>query len=245
MEASGIARELGDLVLDRSGRDWTGYRHLVEEWLDKPMHWRKPRVVAAGWLGDMWPGMDDRRFDLRDGVLALASRDRLRDHQFLYLTKNAACMRAHLRTYVRWMRDGFPRNQWFGTTITTQRDAYNRMPHLLRIPGRRWLCVEPILGPVDLERAFAFGTFDTDGTPAIKWIVVGQETGRRPRPAKPEWIQDVIDQCAEACVPVWTKALPPGVQPTRQAPAPIARILRADRKIAAEAERLGVEIEEV
>ena len=47
--------------------------------------------------------------------------------------------------------DGWP-NVWLGATVEDQERADRNIPHLLAIPARvRFLSVEPLLGPVDLE----------------------------------------------------------------------------------------------
>uniref|UniRef100_A0A6H2A2Y1 Methyltransferase n=1 Tax=viral metagenome TaxID=1070528 RepID=A0A6H2A2Y1_9ZZZZ len=205
---------------------WTGKHVLIERWLDKPMHWRKPRVVAAGWLGDMW--LADNA--LLDRMMPIATRPECGKHQFLVLTKRAEMMEAKARR-------GYSipySNHWFGATVCNQAEADKQIPHLLRIPGKRWLCIEPLLESVDLS-AFLGGPYMSISGPVpegynagISWVVVGQETGPGARPAKPEWIQSVIDQCHAAGVPCWTKALPLGVEPVREAPEPIAAILRRE-----------------
>ena len=230
---------------------WSGRRILVERWLYKPLKWRKPRVVAVGWLGDMWgaqAGMIDR-------VMSVASRRDVAQHQFLFLTKQAEMLADNWRRcWYCWFPlllasgvSALP-NLWTGVTITCQADADERIPHLRQIPGRRWLCIEPILGPVALP---TFGVqhplkpigVSVCATLDVDWIVVGQEAGPGARPARPEWIQSVIDQCRMFGVPVWVKALPKGMACVRQAPAAIAAILRADKNIAAECAKLGVEVE--
>jgi protein gp37 len=248
---------LDSTILGEPFGDWSGRHCLIDRWLDKPLHWRKPRVVATGWLGDMWWWSGDEGFDERDRVLSVAFREECDHHQFLHLTKQAEVMAEHLSNYVRPMRDGFPLNQWFGTTITNQADADERIPHLLRIPSRRWLILEPLLGPVDLNdlrsgrrwkehsSALGYWKWDTQETflthfydPNVDWIVVGQGTNGY-YPAKPEWIQSVIEQAQAAGVPVWTKSLPPGVDPVRQAPPEIAAILRPDKRIVADCKAAG------
>lgn len=44
-------------------------------------------------------------------------------------------------------------NLWIGTSVENQAAADERIPHLLRVPAAvRFLSMEPLLGPVDLER---------------------------------------------------------------------------------------------
>lgn len=54
-----------------------------------------------------------------------------------------------------WLADGIPpENVWMGTSVENQKTADERIPHLLKIPAKvRFLSMEPLLGPVDIEWA--------------------------------------------------------------------------------------------
>jgi protein gp37 len=39
----------------------------------------------------------------------------------------------------------------------------------------------------------------------IDWVIVGGESGRRPRPMKAEWVQDILAQCQKANVAFFFK----------------------------------------
>jgi len=74
-------------------------------------------------------------------------------HTFLVLTKRPA----RLADYVTERRkhlpgeDGWGSNIWVGTSVTAQPDADERVPLLLQTPAaKRFVSVEPMLGPVDL-----------------------------------------------------------------------------------------------
>jgi protein gp37 len=129
--------------------------------------------------------------------------------------------------------DGYP-NVWLGITVVNQEEADRDIPKLLMMPAKkRWLSMEPLLGPVNLrcigwagsERGFLDAT---DGTttynaapssdrwspnlPALDWVVVGGESGNNARPMHPEWARSLRDQCAAAGVPFlfkqWGEWLP-------------------------------------
>ena len=63
----------------------------------------------------------------------------------------------------------------------------SRIPYLLDVPAKvRFISAEPLLGPLpglDLRR--------------IDWVIVGGESGRKPRPMKEEWVLDIQRQCEE------------------------------------------------
>ncbi|WP_186095646.1 phage Gp37/Gp68 family protein [Burkholderia gladioli] len=112
-----------------------------------------------------------------------------------------------------------PSNVWLGATIVNQEEADRDIPKLLAVPARvRFLSMEPLLGPVDLNQAlppFHCDTCDADygalsahasGTPiGIDWIIAGGESGPGARPAHPAWFRSLRDQCAEAHVAFFFK----------------------------------------
>lgn len=112
-----------------------------------------------------------------------------------------------------WEVDGKPMlpNVWLGATICNQKEADRDMPKLLAIPARiRFLSIEPMLGPIDLndpvfmDRPSCFYTYENyrPGQPRdINWVIVGGESGSEARPMHPDWVRSLRDQCADAGVP--------------------------------------------
>ena len=106
-----------------------------------------------------------------------------------------------------WMGPhSWPSNVWIGTTVENQTEADRRIPHLLAIPARiRFLSVEPMLGPVDLERVWMdrvqhrFG--DSANLPGLSWVICGGESGPGARPMHPARARSLRDQCNAAGVP--------------------------------------------
>ena len=190
-------------------------RTSVANWR-KPLAWNK-QAAAAGIryrvfcssLADVFdPEVDDQwRFDLYNLILQTPNLD------WLLLTKRIE----HVRHMVpgEWLLPpnslkalpypcGFPSNIWIGTSVEDQRRADERIPHLLKVPAKvRFLSCEPLLGPVDLERA---GAIESAG-PAwagynahIEWVIVGGESGHGARPMHPQWARSLRDQCQAAGV---------------------------------------------
>ena len=108
-------------------------------------------------------------------------------------------------------------NVWLGTSVEDQATADERIPQLLACPAAvRWVSYEPALGAVDFTQALAVcdrhgepsgPRCDPDGSPAVKWIVVGGESGHGARPFDVQWARDTIGQCREAGVAVFVKQL--------------------------------------
>ena len=111
-------------------------------------------------------------------------------------------------------RDNWPTNVMTGTSPCDQPTADKCIPELLRVPGRHFLSVEPMLGPVDLDKN---GVRDGDAvvhhlpqSPWMKnlhWVIVGGESGPKARPCDVAWIRSVVEQCKAAGVPCFVKQL--------------------------------------
>lgn len=100
---------------------------------------------------------------------------------------------------------------WVGTTVEDQARADQRIPELLRIPARvRFLSMEPLLGPVDLQLDSGRETGGPQGwvaDPQPDWVIVGGESGPGARPFDLAWARSIRDQCASAGVACFVKQL--------------------------------------
>lgn len=96
-----------------------------------------------------------------------------------------------------------PHNVWIGATVENQAAAEERIPELLRIPAaRRFISVEPCLGPVDLTPFEPFcSRGGSDVEDGIHWVICGGESGPGARPMHPDWPRTLRDQCVSAGVP--------------------------------------------
>jgi len=188
-------------VEKREGRwRWTGERAVLEERLQIPLHWAKPRVVAVNWLGDLFrvPPPGSRPVDVANSKWAIDRAFRFmvkcRQHQFLVLTKRRGRMLQFGDRWAAKYKEEVLAHIFWGITAWDQ-PSFNRARDMLgMIPGRTWISLEPLLGPVELS-----------GHPMPDWIVLGAETGPKARPMQPTWAKNVRDQCLRACVPFWLK----------------------------------------
>lgn len=122
-----------------------------------------------------------------------------------------------------WAGDCPPPNVSLGVSVEDQAAAEERIPELLKSPAaKRFLSLEPLLGPVDLTRV-AFPTGITEDVlrtevkeefkpilgklHGIDWVIVGGESGPGARVCRVEWIRSVVHQCAAARVPVFVKQM--------------------------------------
>ena len=116
------------------------------------------------------------------------------------------------------------RNCWAGVTAEDQQRANERIPILLQIPAAvRFVSVEPMLEAVDLSSVpinYGEGFFGDPFRPypilrsgrnrtynTLDWVICGCETGPGARPMEVNWVRDLRDQCQEAGVPFFLKAL--------------------------------------
>ena len=104
--------------------------------------------------------------------------------------------------------DWFP-NVWLGVTVCNQAEADEKVPVLLQTPAAlRFLSLEPLLGPVELDGLWGYpgsATCDLLGRWPIRWIIVGGETGPGARPMHQDWVRSLRDQCQVAGIPFFFK----------------------------------------
>lgn len=133
---------------------------------------------------------------------------------YMILTKRPERIAEHLPA--DW-GNGYP-NVWLGVTTENQATANERIPILLRIPAAvRWLSVEPMIGPVDLnlvprlddaylrqkgETGVVMDANEPDDytywakREAIQWVITGGESDPSdPRPCDLDWVRSVRNLC--------------------------------------------------
>jgi protein gp37 len=116
-------------------------------------------------------------------------------------------------------------NVWLGTSVEDQPRADQRIPKLLAAPATiRFLSCEPLLGPIDLERAIcqqpapAYGHGFSRTTVHLgdcgrhtlcaadfHWIIAGGESGPGHRRVDPPWARFLRDQAVAAGVAFFFK----------------------------------------
>lgn len=123
---------------------------------------------------------------------------------WLLLTKRIGNARAMLNecAFGRWGAAPLP-NVWLGSTVVNQTEADRDIPKLLATPAaKRFLSIEPLLGPVDIQAAIDRMPWRIGGGDAcLHWVIVGGESGPHARPMHPDWARSLRDQCVGAGVP--------------------------------------------
>lgn len=213
---------------DRGRAQWTGKVVVVEDHLDDPLHWAKPRRVFVNSMSDLFhEALSDVDVARVFGVMA-AAHLRGRRHVFQVLTKRpdrmarlvaspdfetAVAIEATERTDRGRLSQRPPEladvpwplpNVWLGTSVENQDAADKRIPALLAAPAAiRFLSCEPLLGPVNLA---PFGAIPE----GLHWVIVGGESGRpseKPMPMDPAWARALRDQCRASDVAFFFKQM--------------------------------------
>lgn len=187
--------------------------------LDKPLGWKKPRMIFVCSMGDLFH-KDVDKWE-RDDIFS--SMTRAPQHIYMVLTKRPEIMfdyfhmpKGQGKFKTRYgILDENP-NIWLGVTAENQEEADRRIPILLQIPAAvHFVSVEPMLGAVDFSKGdgglgyFKFVRDEPNRFSAklrgLDWIICGAETGPGKRHMKTEWARDLRDQCAAASVPFFFK----------------------------------------
>ena len=221
---------------------------LYPERLDQPLHWRKPKRIFVCSMSDLFH--EKVPFEYIDEVMAIISL--CPQHTNLILTKRVKRMLQYFTEDVGmgFNRDSFIEgrahkiliekmgvsdyefhavhfplnNVHLGVSISNQDEADEKIPILLQIPAAvRWLSIEPMLGPIELNDTPAgmiTGPCDECGEtksnpscescmgiPSIDGIIVGCESGPGRRPCNYEWAQSIVNQCDADNVPVFVKQM--------------------------------------
>lgn len=204
---NGISKPLTDAY---SGK-WTGHISIREDRLNIPLKTRKPQVFAV------WSDLFHEA--VPDGFIARAltimercyhAGKEQHKHTFLILTKRIERMQDFFKNFATKTVSPIQvtPNIFIGTTAENQEQADKRIPELLKIPGNKFLSVEPMLGPINLFNSVnaIFGTLrHPPYVSNISQVICGGETGRNARPCNPDWVRRLRDQCAEAGVPFFFK----------------------------------------
>lgn len=202
--------------------------------IEQMYRWKRPRRIFVNSMSDTFHR--DVDYDFID-MLMFSMRINHR-HTFQVLTKRPGIAAHWWETRGKEKFGVWPSNVWLGTSVESQR-YQPRMRVLSRVPAPvRFVSVEPMLGPVDLELdKVSLQHVDTSytywkwhrcsddfrvrqkcgiylpgcrpdevhmGRP-VSWVIVGGESGRKPRPMDEEWVKDIRDQCRRHNVPFFFK----------------------------------------
>ena len=165
-----------------NGFDLTLHEHMLE----KPLSWKKPRLIFVNSMSDLFHAAVPTDFILR--IFDMMRRAHW--HQFQILTKRSERL---LGLNIDW-----PNNVWMGVSVENQ-DYTFRIDHLRETGAAlKFLSLEPLLGPLSLNG------MDLN---KIDWVIVGGESGPKARLMDEEWVVQIRDQCNIANVPLFIKQM--------------------------------------
>lgn len=157
---------------------------LHPETLNIPYNWKKPKIVFVNSMSDLFH--EDVPLDYIKRVFKVMNDNP--QHIFQVLTK-----RAEILYNYNFDLDWTP-NIWMGVSLENEKFVH-RIDFLRKTAAAvKFLSCEPLLGP--LNKMDLFG---------INWVIVGGESGRKPRPLKKEWVVDIKEQCTDQSIPFFFK----------------------------------------
>ena len=205
--------------------------------LDQPLHWKKPSRIFVNSMSDLFhEALSNEQIAKVFNVIRRCYNER-GGHRFIILTKRPGRM-VELLPRLRFCSAGAGRtyfadsphagnyplaaghrgatgltNVWLGVSCENQETADERIPLLLQTPAaHRFVSLEPLLGPIDLNTVDALGLrqdgaawTDFGASSCLDWVIVGAESGPGARPCNVDWIRSIVEQCREAQVPVFVK----------------------------------------
>lgn len=152
--------------------------------LTRPFTWRKPQMVFVNSMSDLFHVNVPLPFIQR----VFNTMNQCPQHTFQVLTKRAELLEEH-SDQLTWTD-----NIWMGVSVEDQRVGY-RIDHLRNCGAHtKFLSLEPLIGPLP--------NLNLTG---IDWVIVGGESGRKPRPIDPAWVTDIQQQCEAAGVAFFFK----------------------------------------
>lgn len=151
---------------------------VLPDRLDQPLRRSKPTMYFVNSMSDLFHEEIPEAFiDQVFGVIGQVPH-----HVFQILTKRSRRMRDYFQ------HRPVPGHVWLGVTVENQRHGKPRIDDLRQIRAAvKFLSCEPLLE--DLGRLDLVG---------IDWVIVGGESGPKARPMRPEWVEAIRRQCADA-----------------------------------------------
>jgi protein gp37 len=149
-----------------------------------PYTWSKPKVVFVNSMSDLF----HKKVPLEFVQKVFTVMNENPQHVFQVLTKRGDILEKHA-PFLKWTH-----NIWMGVSVEDERVTH-RIESLRNTPARvKFLSLEPLIGPLP--------NLNLD---QIDWVIVGGESGRKPRPMNVDWVLDIQEQCQKAQVAFFFK----------------------------------------
>lgn len=154
------------------------------ESLNIPYTWKTSKVVFVNSMSDLFH--IDIPLDYIKQVFHVMNDNP--QHVFQVLTKRAERLN-EIQNELKWTH-----NIWMGVSVEDEL-VVSRIDYLRNTKAKvKFLSLEPLIGPLSNMNL-------TD----IDWVIVGGESGHRPRPMDSDWVLDIQDQCDKAGIAFFFK----------------------------------------
>lgn len=152
--------------------------------LNIPYTWKNSKVVFVNSMSDLF----HKEIPLEFIKKVFKVMNENPQHVFQVLTKRAERL-FELHKELKWTH-----NIWMGVSVENDK-VKDRIDFLRQTNARvKFLSLEPLIGPLkklNLEN--------------IDWVIVGGESGHKPRTMNPDWVLDIQEQCEIADVAFFFK----------------------------------------
>jgi protein gp37 len=152
--------------------------------LNIPYTWKTSKVVFVNSMSDLF----HEKIPLEYIKQVFEVMNDNPQHVFQVLTKRAERL-FEFHKELKWTH-----NIWMGVSVENQK-VTDRINYLRKTKAKvKFLSLEPLIGPLpDLNLK------------KIDWVIVGGESGHRPRPMDADWVLDIQEQCEVADVSFFFK----------------------------------------
>ncbi|HUM53272.1 MAG TPA: phage Gp37/Gp68 family protein [Chitinophagales bacterium] len=157
---------------------------IHEDSLRIPYTWKHSKVVFVNSMSDLFH--NNIPLDFIKKVFAVMNDNP--QHVFQVLTKRAERL-LEVHKELKWTH-----NIWMGVSVENEK-VVERIDYLRKTKAKvKFLSLEPLIGPLpklNLKK--------------IDWVIVGGESGHRPRFMNPDWVLDIQENCEKSKVAFFFK----------------------------------------
>ncbi|MBY0435123.1 MAG: phage Gp37/Gp68 family protein [Cyclobacteriaceae bacterium] len=177
-----MSRRLKAMGLDKYKNGFKLSIH--EDALDIPYSWAGSKIVFVNSMSDLFH--KDVPLEFTKKVFKVMNETP--QHTYQVLTKRGDLLLKYDKE-LNWTA-----NIWMGVSVEDEK-VVNRIDYLRQTSAQvKFLSCEPLIGPLP--------NLNLNN---IDWVIVGGESGRRPRPMEKEWVLDIKSQCREEKVAFFFK----------------------------------------
>jgi len=177
-----MARRLKAMGVAKYKNEFTPTIHPDELLL--PFSWKKPKMVFVNSMSDLFH--EDIPLSFIKQVFKVMNQ--CQHHTFQILTKRADLLVKNSK-HLNWTK-----NIWMGVTVE-HKNFMHRIALLKQTPANiKFLSLEPLLSAIPNINLIG-----------INWVIVGGESGHKPRPIQKDWVVNIKSQCELYNVPFFFK----------------------------------------